>query len=269
LTVDIPSVDVSIEKLLFPEQRGVLSLVGGGGKTSLLFHLAHSLARSGKRVLTTTTTKILVPSPDQSQTLLIDDDPEAILRQASCGLRTTSHITAAAHNLDNSKLQGFAPEAIRIFRESGLFDWILVEADGAARRPLKASAGHEPVIPPDTSVLVAVAGLEVLGQPLSEELVFRSALAAPLMGLAMGEIITASALARLLAHPCGSFKDAPPLSRRFIFLNKADSPGRCEQGEMVAAQLRQMVEPTADALIVGQAIDSVCVHAVHPLRVRQ
>jgi hypothetical protein len=38
---------------------------------------------------------------------------------------------------------------------------------------------------------------------------------------------------------------------------------------MVAAQLRQMMEPTAEALIVGQAIDSVCVHAVHPLRVRQ
>jgi len=270
LTVEIPSgVDVSIVKLLFPEQRGVLSLVGGGGKTSLLFHLAHSLARSGKRVLSTTTTKILVPSPDQSQTILIDDDPEAILRQAAGCLPTTNHICAAAHQLDNDKLQGFAPEAIHAFRESGLFDWILVEADGAARRPLKAPAGHEPVIPADTDVLVAVAGLEVLDQPLSEELVFRSALAGPLMGLAIGEIITASALARLFAHPLGCFKGAPPLARCFIFLNKADSPALREQGETVAAQLRQLAPPIAEALIVGQAIDRVAVHAVYPLLVRQ
>jgi probable selenium-dependent hydroxylase accessory protein YqeC len=195
----------------------------------------------------------------------MDVDPEAIIRQASICLQTTSHITAAAHPLDNGKLQGFTPEAIRLFRESGLFDWILVEADGAARRPLKAPAGHEPAIPADTTVLVTVAGLEVLGQPLSEELVFRSTLAGPLLGLDMGEIITASALARLLAHPSGSFKGAQPLARRFIFLNKADSPERCEQAGKVASQLRQMESPAAEALIVGQAIDTVRVHAVHPL----
>lgn len=255
----------SLEQILCPEQRGLLSLVGAGGKTSLLFHLAHQLARSGKRVLTTTTTKIFVPTPDQSQTLLIDADPAAILLQASTRLQTTNHITAAAHCIVNGKLHGFAPEAIRAFRESGLFDWILVEADGAASRPLKAPAGHEPVIPPDTTLLVAVAGLEVIGQRLSEELVFRSALAAPLMGLAVGEIITESALARLFAHPSGCFKEAPPLARRFIFLNKADSPERCECGSRIAEHLRQLESPPAEAMIVGQALNGVKVHAVHQL----
>jgi probable selenium-dependent hydroxylase accessory protein YqeC len=233
-----------------------------------MFHLAHLLASSGKRVLTTTTTKIYVPTPEQSQTVLIDVDPDAILMQASTRLQTTSHITAASNEYKSGKLQGFAPEVIRIFRESGLFDWILVEADGASRRPLKAPAGHEPVIPPDTSVLVAVAGLEVLGQPLSEELVFRSGLAGPLMGLPMGEVITESALARLIAHPHGSFKGAPLYARRFIFLNKADSPERIERGGRLAGHLRRMEFPPAEALIIGQALDGVTVHALHPLQVR-
>jgi probable selenium-dependent hydroxylase accessory protein YqeC len=179
-----------------------------------------------------------------------------------------THITVAAHKDQNDKLHGFAPEAIRVFKDSGLFDWILIEADGAARRPLKAPAEHEPVISPDTTVLVAMAGLEVLGQPLSEKLVFRSDLAGPLMGIAIGDIITVSALACLFAHPCGLFKGAPPLARRFIFLNKADSPAMREQGEAVATHLRQLELPVAEALIVGQAIDSVCVHAVFPLMVR-
>lgn len=258
----------SIESILCTAPRGVVSFTGGGGKTSLMFHLAHRLASSGKRVLTTTTTRIFVPDPDQSQTVLVNPDPEAILIQASSRLQATNHITAAAQEYKSGKLQGFAPEVIRTFRESGQFDWILVEADGAARRPLKAPAGHEPVIPPDTSVLVAVAGLEVIGQPLSEELVFRYELAGPLMELVMGEIITESALARLIAHPHGSFKAAPLHARRFIFLNKADSSERIDRGARVAEHLRQMESPAAEALIIGQALDGVTAHAVHPLVVR-
>lgn len=255
----------SIERLLCPEQQGVLSLTGGGGKTSLLFHLANILARSGKRVLTTTTTKIMLPSPEQSRTVIINADPEIILQQASSLLHQTGHITAAADEYKSGKLQGFAPEAIQIFRKPGLFDWILVEADGASRRPLKAPAGHEPVIPCDTSVLVAVTGLDVLGQPLTEDLVFRSALAGPLMDLAKGEIISEAALARLLAHPLGAFKAAPQQARRIIFLNKADTPDRCEQGDRVASQLQQMEHPAAEIVIIGRLLNGAAVHSVHPL----
>ena len=257
-----------LEKILCREQRGVLSLTGGGGKTSLMFHLAHQLTLSGRRVLTTTTTKIFPPASDQSTIVLINANPETVLLQASSHLHINNHITAAATSMgDNGKLQGFAPEAIRIFQESGLFDWILVEADGAAKRPLKAPAEHEPVVPLCTSVHLAVAGLEVLGEPLSEELVFRSERAGPLLGLGPGEVITESALALLFAHPSGSFKGAPAQARRFIFLNKADSPERCTYGERVAEQLRRMPLPVAEAVIVGQALNGVCVHAVHSLLV--
>lgn len=231
-----------------------------------MFHLARQLARSGKRVLTTTTTKILVPTPEQSTALLISPDPRFILSRAAPGNAPGSHITAASAHLPwTGKLHGFSPETIRTFQLSGLFDWILVEADGAARRPLKAPAAHEPVIPPGTGVLVAVAGLEVLGEPLSEELVFRSELAGPLMGLAPGDIVTASALARLFAHPLGSFKGAPPGARRVIYLNKADSPARRNSAALVVAQLGKMVSLVADTVIVGQARESLDVHAVHPL----
>lgn len=249
-----------IEKILSLEPRGVLSLAGGGGKTSLMFHLARLLVRSGKKVLTTTTTKIFLPTADQSETVLVDTDPEKILRQAA------NYATATVgHSVIGGKLIGFAPEVIHTFRESGLFDWILVEADGSARRPLKAHAGHEPVIPSSTTVLISVAGLEVLGEPLSEELVFRSELAGTLMGLAAGETITESALAHLFSHPLGAFKGAPSGARRFIFLNKADNVGRRASGARIAAELRQSACPVAEALIVGQALDTIRIHAVHSL----
>ena len=258
-----------IEEILFREPRGVLSLTGSGGKTSLMFHLAKLLVRSGATVLTTTTTKILLPTAGQSETVLIDADPAAILRQAASCLNTSHHVSAAAaRQTDTGKLVGFAAEEIETFAASGLFDWVLVEADGSARRPLKAPAGHEPVIPPNTTVLVAVAGLEVLGQPLSEELVFRPELAGGLMELATGETITEAALVRLFAHPLGSFKGAPPAARRFIFLNKADDSERQARAAGIAERLGRLTPSIAEALIVGQALGGVRVHAVYPLEVR-
>ena len=257
-----------IESILCREPRGVLSLTGAGGKTSLMFHLARLLASSGAKVLTTTTTKIFPPTAEQSETVLIAADPAEIVRQAATCLGASRHLTAAtARQADTGKLVGFAPEAIATFAASSLFDWILVEADGSARRPLKAPAGHEPVIPAVTTVLVSVAGLEVLGQPLTEEKVFRSELAGQLMGLAAGEIVTEAALVRLIAHPLGSFKGAPVNARRFIFLNQADDRKRQALGAGIAQLLGRSHPEIARALIVGQARDEVRVHSLHPLKV--
>jgi probable selenium-dependent hydroxylase accessory protein YqeC len=254
-----------IETILLQEQQGVLSLTGGGGKTSLMFHLAQQLSRAGKKVLTTTTTKIFYPTVEQCEKVLVNTDPEWILRQIS-SRNFTKHITAASEFLANgSKLKGFSSEAIDLFAKSGYLDWILVEADGSARRPLKAPAEHEPVIPASTTVLVAVAGLEVLDRPLCEEIVFRSSLAGTLMGISEGELITESALANLFNHPLGAFKGAPEQARRFLFLNKADDLKRRESAALIAALLRQCPQPVAESLLVGQALNGVKVHAEYPL----
>jgi probable selenium-dependent hydroxylase accessory protein YqeC len=230
-----------------------------------MFHLAQQLSRSGKKVLTTTTTKIFYPTTEQNENVLVDTNPESILQQVT-SQHHFNHITAASELLaDGSKLKGFSSEAIGLFEKSGCFDWILVEADGSARRPLKAPAEHEPVIPANSTVLIAVAGLEVLGCPLSEEIVFRSNLAGALMGISEGEAITESALVNLFNHPLGAFKGAPDQARRLIFLNKADDSKRREAAARIAALLRQNPQPVAEALLVGQALSEVKVHAEYPL----
>jgi probable selenium-dependent hydroxylase accessory protein YqeC len=103
---------------------------------------------------------------------------------------------------------------------------------------------------------------------LNEDLVFRSSHAGELMALAEGETMTAASLAALFSHPRGAFKGAPLRSRRFIFLNKADTPARIEGGARIAELLRQQTAPVAEALIVGQALGGIRIHAVHPLTVR-
>jgi probable selenium-dependent hydroxylase accessory protein YqeC len=257
---------LSIETLLFKEPQGVQALIGAGGKTSLMFQLARLLRSSGKRVLTTTTTKIFVPTREQSAALIVASAPSAVLHQASTSLANSRHITAAAQRLpDSNKLKGFSSEDILQFAESGVFDWILVEADGAAHRPLKAAAAHEPVIPSCTSILMAVIGLDVLNQPLSEKVVFRCELAGPRMGLKQGEPVSEAALVRLILHPAGVFKDAPPGARRFIFLNKGDNAELCAAGSRIAALLSREDASVAEAVVVGQALDELRIHALHYL----
>jgi probable selenium-dependent hydroxylase accessory protein YqeC len=121
------------------------------------------------------------------------------------------------------------------------------------------------VVPSCSTALVAVAGLDVLGQPLNEEWVFRPELAAPLMGLAMGDTIGAAALTGLIVHPEGLFTGAPKDARCFLFLNKADTPQRKALAAQIAAAVKEEAPPVAEALLVGQALNGVILHALHPL----
>ena len=50
--------------------RELISLVGAGGKTTLMFALAEELRILNRRVVTTTTTKIVPPAPEESPRLL-------------------------------------------------------------------------------------------------------------------------------------------------------------------------------------------------------
>lgn len=254
----------TLESFLPAAARGIVSIVGAGGKTSLMFHLARMLSEAGQKVLTTTTTKIYEPTSDQSATVLIGSNPQDILSQAAARPGRPAHLTAAAARMGaEGKLKGFAPDAIDLLAASGMFDWILVEADGAARRPLKAPAEHEPVIPVCSKVVIAVAGLDALGTPLEETGVFRAELAAARMGLPLGESITASALCRLISHPLGSFKDVPETASCVMFLNKADTPARREVAAEIAAELEKQPRPVVDVLLAGEAQEALTIHAAY------
>ncbi|MGD8444111.1 MAG: hypothetical protein PVI94_11495, partial [Desulfobacterales bacterium] len=73
---------VSLREGLMLEGGGVVSLVGGGGKTTLMFKLARELSMTGESVLTTTTTKIFEPSLDQAGGVILSDSVTNILDRA-------------------------------------------------------------------------------------------------------------------------------------------------------------------------------------------
>jgi probable selenium-dependent hydroxylase accessory protein YqeC len=246
---------VSLREALKLKTGGVVSLVGAGGKTSLMFRLARELSMAGEAVLTTTTTKIYEPSRDQSDCVVLSDSVGNILGRAGELLTRHPHITAAMYKMpDEGKLMGFRPENIAELKAAAMFQWIIVEADGAAGRPLKAPAAHEPVTPDCADVQIGIVGLNGVGRPLTERMVFRCERFAELTGLSPGAVISDDAVAEIVVHKNGIFKDTPAGTARIAFFNQADVGNNYEAGRRIAGILSKRKSTGLNRAVIGQAI---------------
>jgi probable selenium-dependent hydroxylase accessory protein YqeC len=186
------------------ERARLVALCGAGGKTTLMLALAREMAARGERVLVTTTTKLAAEEGEGPW-------PPGVF------------ISHGGRSADGRKLMGHPPAAIDELKAARQFDRLLVEADGARHRPLKAPAAHEPVIPSTTDAVVVVAGMSGLGLPLSEETVFRPGIWAALSGTAPGAPVDAGSFARVALHPAGLARGCPGPSRTTLFLNQVDT----------------------------------------------
>jgi probable selenium-dependent hydroxylase accessory protein YqeC len=202
--------------------REHVAIVGGGGKTSLLFSLAEELRGKGKRVVTATTTKIWRREAERSPCVIFFPSDSGFLERVGKALDRHGQVFLAECPLDSGKVKGLDPEVPdRLFR-GVLADYVILEADGAAGRPVKAPAQHEPVVPSSATLVLALMGLEALGGTLEPEVVFRPALFEKLTGLPHGGRLGPEVLSKVFLEPEGLFKGAPLSARCVAFLNKAD-----------------------------------------------
>ena len=118
--------------------KELISLVGAGGKTTLMFRLAKDLVAEGKKVVTTTTTKILEPSSGETAFLFVNPDEEKLKQSVFSHLDKYRHITIASERLGLGKLKGVSSDLVNDLWSSHEIDYLIIEADGASGRPIKA-----------------------------------------------------------------------------------------------------------------------------------
>lgn len=232
-----------------PDQ-GVLAIVGAGGKTSAMYRLARELVSQGRRVLCTTTTKIFPPTWDQGQLMLRASESQWLEKCAQ--FSGDPKPLVLGEKQAGAKVLGLSPALIQELIHAQIFDWILVEADGARGLPLKAPAAHEPVIPQVSSHVLGMVGLKAVGQPLSKTWVFHSEIYAQLTGLAMGAVISAQSVVQLVNHPLGLFKNSPVQAKKLLWLNQADDPQALVQGREIV-QLVQGQKSWLQRIVLGTA----------------
>lgn len=186
----------------------MVALVGGGGKTTALFALGRGLA--GTVILSTTTKMgrdrtggyepLLAPTRDALATAVARDRRVLVWR-----------------SVDGHRAVGFSGPECDDWH--ALADHVVVEADGSRRRPFKAPAAHEPVVPSSTTMLVACVGSGAFGAPIVE-CCHRPALVAAIIGCGVDDPLRPEGLARVLLSDQGSQRHRPPAARRAVLLNQ-------------------------------------------------
>jgi len=199
-----------------------IALVGGGGKTSLMFSLAQELTGNGKKVISTTTTHIFPPSCHETPCLIVEPEEDVLIKRLTQELPIHGRVTLAQGFENNGKLRGLSPETMDKIQALNLADYIVNEADGAAGKPIKAPRYGEPDIPTSTTLVLALVGLDALGAPLSTEKASRIEFIERLTGLSPYGIITDEVIATLLTEPNGIIQNTPPNARIVPFLNKSE-----------------------------------------------
>ncbi len=242
----------SLTEALGIEAREVISLVGAGGKTTLMFRLAKELSLSGKRLVTTTTTKILEPASGETGSLFVDPDEEKIKDFLRGHLDQYRHITIARERLESGKLRGVSANLVDELWHSEGFDAVIIEADGAAGRPVKAPREYEPVIPGSTTLVVAVLGVDGLDMQLDEKNVFQPERVSKITGVRMGGRLTDEAMAILVIHPEGILKGAPSSARVVVFLNKVDIPNGVAKANGVTYKILDKKHRQIERIVLGQ-----------------
>lgn len=209
-----------------------IALVGAGGKSTLMLTLAGLLQRRGKRVLLTTTTKVSQEQARKAPLCVFTTKEQDWQKRCFEGLDRHGVVFLAKALHGSTKVAGIDPGLADELFGSQHIDFVMVEADGAAGRPLKVPGPNEPVIPASTTLVVGMAGAEALEGRVDEALVFRVEEFLKVTGAARGQKITTRLSALVFVKGEGIFKHTPPRARKVAFLNKIDLlPGEASAHE--------------------------------------
>ena len=190
----------------------VTALIGGGGKTTLMYHLARELRERGT-VAVTTTTKIWPPTG-----IAVAQDPDTAREILAREGLVCLGVPSAQGKLVSPGFEGW----------DALADYTLVEADGSAGKPFKGHEKHEPVLPPRRNTTILVLGADGFGRPISVA-AHRPALYARLAGVPENRPVTPAIAARVAARE--GFHDQ-------VFVNQVDQ----EEERPLARQLAERLD---------------------------
>ena len=226
----------------------LISLVGAGGKTTTMFALAQALKALSKRVLVTTTTNLFYPGKEECDRVIASESAGSGIFNA---IPEGSITVLGTGVIKERKLTGVDKEFIEQLHEEKVFDCILVECDGSKRKPIKAPAHYEPVVPDNTTKTVGVIGLDAIGNPIDEVCVHRAELFSSVVGRGIGEILDPEAVLNLIVSPRGLFKGVPGKSTNCVLLNKADTDTLRDYAAAIVKSLLERPCVNLDRCLIG------------------
>ena len=218
-----------VARMLGLDTRELVAFTGAGGKSTLMMRLGDELARAGRRVLVTTTTKMGREQFEGLPAVCRSHEPSVV--QAA----TASHyLVGLVTGGDDHKATGPPPGVVDGLFAAVSIDYLLVEADGAHGLSLKAPGPHEPVIPAATTTVVVLMGVDAVGGRIVD-VAHRPEQAAALTGLGIGDRLAVEDCVAVLTHEHGGLQGVPGNARVVVALTKTGT----SSADRVAAQIAE------------------------------
>lgn len=232
-----------LEKLLEIKKNDVITVIGAGGKTSLITYLSKQLSNEYS-ILLTTTTKIYIPkSSDYNNIILTDKSNTFILDKGItlCGKYVN----------EEKKVVGLKYEELDRFINS--FDISLIEGDGSKRKKLKGWRDDEPLVHPKTTKNIGVLDITAYDMYINDKNIHRLDKFFKICGKC-GNRITLENLKNTVLNKGGLFKNS--VGDKILFINKVDNETR----ESLANELISMIkkEDKDIKIIYGSLIKNYC-----------
>lgn len=205
----------------------LITLIGGGGKTTTLFRLGEELALQKQSVVLTTTTAMFMPHKSTYDVSIITKSVDKA-KKAIKENRNAKRILLGREITSENKLKGFSPNEMDEIYKENKERWFLVEGDGSNGRSLKIPDTHEPQVPSLSSITIILIGSDVLGNEINSENVHRDHLIHKLIPKC-GRYVDKDLLLNLIFHPLGITKGIPSSSKNIILFNKVKSSENLEE----------------------------------------
>lgn len=221
----------TLEEIFNINKGDVVSIVGSGGKTSLLFKLAEEL-KNKYRVLVSTSAKILMPSDDCYDYLYLNLNSYLNNKPSnSVGITVISKDI----NKKTNKLIGIDDKDLDVLIKD--FDVVLLEADGSKKLPIKGWKNHEPPVLKKTTKTIGVMPANLINKKISKEFIY---------GFDEFNILTDNSeyinfrtIGRICSEKNGIFKNSKGCL--YLFLNKADTADEISVSEELSNYLKEFI----------------------------
>lgn len=233
----------------------IISLVGGGGKTTCVMAMASECRQKEIRAVVATTTHMQMP---YDELMLNTEDMQAFYdlmeREGQVWLGKRLDPLFQDPRMVKHKSRSLGTQFVRRVCAESTFP-VFIEADGARCLPCKVPADHEPVIVPETTHVLNVYGMDTLGRSFAET-VFRPELACTLAGKSLSDPVEKEDILRLALDARGGRKDVLPDMHYQVILNKADTALQVEEALDIA---RGMVEAGVSCVHVTSGLKELMV----------
>ncbi|MBS4839987.1 MULTISPECIES: selenium cofactor biosynthesis protein YqeC [Clostridium] len=211
-------------------KKNVISFVGAGGKTTLIYNMAEELMKLGKNVIITTTTNMFI----SEKYFLYSSDLVEIKKYLN-----KSKIVVLGTPVGNNKFTSLTNVSYDELIE--ICDFLLIESDGSRRLPLKAPHDHEPVIIDKSNIIIGVAGIDSVGKSI-KDICHRKEVVCNILNVDESHIITEEDIGVLLSSNKGQMKYIESFNGSVNYvaaINKCDNKYLIDKGKKISELLNE------------------------------